>query len=286
MRLFKIFELQFAILFISTTGIFSKIIHLGALEIIFYRVVFSAILLYLVLKILRIKTTIHKQDYKYLIVSGVFLGLHWITYFYSMQISTIAIGMITLFTFPIFVVFIESFLTHTPIKPISIIYTIFILIAVWIMSPEFDMSSDITIGVLIGLLSAILVAVRHTMTKHYLSHYNSFVIMKWHSFIIAICYAPYLLVHHQSFSVGYPLDWIWLLLLAIIPTMIGHSLFVGALKYFSASFASISASTQVIYGVIMGAIVIAEIPSISTIIGGCIILCVVAHQSLFMKGSK
>ena len=37
-----------------------------------------------------------------LIVLGIILAVHWTTFFYSIQLSTVAIGLLTFSTFPIF----------------------------------------------------------------------------------------------------------------------------------------------------------------------------------------
>ena len=48
-----------------------------------------------------------------MIFSGTLLTLHWVTYFFALQWSGVAVGMLSLFTFPIITVFLEPFFFKT-----------------------------------------------------------------------------------------------------------------------------------------------------------------------------
>ena len=69
------------------------------------------------------------------------------------------------------------------------------------------------------------------------------------------------------------------LLLAIITTAIGHTLFVYSLTYFSAASASLISSLQPIYGIILAMIFLSEYPSLQTILGGLVIISTVLIES-------
>ena len=63
----------------------------------------------------------------------------------------------------------------------------------------------------------------------------------------------------------------YVILLALVTTAIGHSLFISSLKYFSVSTASIIGSTQPLFGIIMAFVFLNEIPTRNTCIGGALI---------------
>ncbi|CAA6811775.1 MAG: Unknown protein [uncultured Campylobacterales bacterium] len=203
-----------------------------------------------------------------------------------MQVSTVAIGMISFFTFPIIVLFLETFLTKTKINLVPILYGLLILLSVFIISPKIDFNDSITLGVFWGLLSAFFVALRHTIVKVYLSEYNSFSIIKWHTLIVCICYIPFVLFDFGNFIPSSSSDWWYLILLALITTVLGHSLFVRGMKSFNARVASIFSSVQILYGGLMAYFILSETPTINTIVGGLIIISVVIHQGVYFKKSK
>jgi drug/metabolite transporter (DMT)-like permease len=72
---------------------------------------------------------------------------------------------------------------------------------------------------------------------------------------------------------GYsPSSYIWIVALALIPQVVGHSAFNWALKYLSAAYVSIALLGEPIGSVILAALFLKETPGILEIIGGVLIL--------------
>ncbi len=72
----------------------------------------------------------------------------------------------------------------------------------------------------------------------------------------------------------------FVLLLALLTTAIGHTLFLQSLKYFTASTASIISSIQPIFGIILAYFFLNEIPAWNTFWGGLLILSTVVIESI------
>ena len=100
--------------------------------------------------------------------------------------------------------------------------------------------------------------------------------------IMTVILAPVLFFMDSSnISTQYP----YILLLALLTTAIGHTMFVNSLKYFKASTASIISSTQPIFGIIIAYFFLNEIPTTNTFIGGSLILATVIIESIRSKKS-
>jgi drug/metabolite transporter (DMT)-like permease len=76
------------------------------------------------------------------------------------------------------------------------------------------------------------------------------------------------------------------LLLALLTTAIGHTLFLQSLKYFSVGTASIISSIQPIFGIIIAYIFLNEIPTWNTFWGGALILSTVIIESIRSQKSR
>lgn len=72
----------------------------------------------------------------------------------------------------------------------------------------------------------------------------------------------------------------YFILLGLVTTAIGHSLFITSLKHFSVSTASIIGSTQPIFGIIIAFFFLNEIPTLNTFIGGTLIIATVVIESI------
>jgi len=75
-------------------------------------------------------------------------------------------------------------------------------------------------------------------------------------------------------------EWEGLIGVALITTVLGHTMFVNTFKYFSITTISIISSIQPVFGIIIGAIFLSEIPVWSTILGGMLILTSVVVESI------
>jgi len=191
-------------------------------------------------------------------------------------------GMLSLFTFPIIIAFLEPLFFKLKFNPINIVLAILVLLGVYILSPEFNIENTTVQGILFGLLSALFYTVRILILKKYIVDYNGIVLMFYQTLIMAVCLSPVLFFMDTS---GIQTQWPYILILALVTTAFGHSLMVHSLQFFSASTTSIISSIQPIFGIIIAFLFLNEIPTINTYVGGGLILATVLIESIRSKKS-
>ena len=91
-------KLHFLIILLSFTGILGKLIEANTLAVVFYRTLVAAIALLVILKIRKVNLKLNFKDFSFLSIVGILLGLHWLCFFGSAKVSTVAISMITFST--------------------------------------------------------------------------------------------------------------------------------------------------------------------------------------------
>jgi drug/metabolite transporter (DMT)-like permease len=95
-----------------------------------------------------------------------------------------------------------------------------------------------------------------------------FIVYATSAFILCL-----LLIFTQSEIHPYhPLTYLWLILLAIFPQLIGHSLFNWSLKYISATYVAIATMGEPVGSTILAIIIFREIPTPLKVVGAIIIL--------------
>jgi len=185
--------------------------------------------------------------------------------------------MLSLFTFPVIIALLEPLFSKIKFDPIHIALGFMVLTGIYILAPEFDLESDQLQGILFGLLSALCFALRILIIKRLITAYNGTMLMFYQVSIIAVILAPVLYVMDTSnIKTQFP----YVILLALLTTAIGHTLFVKSLKYFKASTASIIGSGQPVFGIIIAYFFLNEIPTIHTFVGGTLILATVVIESI------
>ena len=96
-----------------------------------------------------------------ILLSGFFMALHWITYFFSLQWSSVAIGMMALFTYPLITVFLEPLFMNVKLQKRHFILGLMVIFGIYFLVPEFNIENSKTQGLLIGLLSALAYSLRN-----------------------------------------------------------------------------------------------------------------------------
>ncbi|PHR70081.1 MAG: EamA family transporter [Lutibacter sp.] len=273
-----VLELTLATFFISTSGALGKFIEMPPPVTIWWRCLLAMILLYVFCKYRKINLRLNsKKDRLPFIISSILLGAHWITYFYALKLSNVAIGMLSLFAFPVITALLEPLFGKEKFKPIHILLGCLILVGIYILAPEFDLENSHLKGILFGLISAVCYSIRILILKRQVSHYNGTMLMFYQLFILTIVLIPVLYFMDTS---GIQTQFPYVILLALLTTAIGHTLFVKSLNHFSASTATIISSTQPIFGIIIAYFFLNEMPSWSTFWGGLLILSTVVIESV------
>jgi len=267
--------------------LFSKLIPLSALDITFWRCIVAALILALLIKFSRKPLSLeHKHDYLIAIALGIIVSLHWVTYFAAMQLSSVAIGMIAFFTYPVMTVIAEPLLTGNKIKLIDMISGILVFIGVILLIPEANFSNDTTLGIAIGILSAMLFNARNLLQKRYFTQYSGPHAMFYQTLVAAVFLMPW----HETPLNSITLDvWELIILLGIVFTAAPHALFTSALRQLSAKTVGLVSCLQPFYGAMLALMILGETLNLNTLLGGTIIVATAifethqSHQSLRRK---
>lgn len=276
-----VFELSLASLLISTSGALGRFIEMPTPVIIWWRSFLGLIFIYAYCRYKKINLNINsKKDIPTFIISALFLGAHWITYFYALKLSNVALGMLSLYTFPVIITLLEPLFIKVKFDMMHLVLGAMVLMGIYILAPEFDFQNSHVKGILLGILSAVFYAIRILILKQHVVRYNGTMLMFYQLFILTIVLAPVLyFMDTSAIKSQYP----YILILALITTAIGHSIFVHSLKYFSASTASIISSALPIYGIFIGFIFLGEVPNWNTFFGGLLIISTVVIESIRSK---
>ncbi|GAA4939626.1 DMT family transporter [Algibacter agarivorans] len=275
---YQLLLLTFATLLISTSGALGKFIDLPTPVIIWCRSALGALFLFIFCRYKKLSIKINSRtDIPTILLSALLLGTHWVTYFYALKLSNVAIGMLSMFTFPVITALLEPFFTKSKLNPIHIILALMVLLGIYILAPDFNFESTYIKGILCGVFSALCYALRNLILKRHVHQYNGTVLMMQQALIVSIFLLPVMFtmdITNMQTQIPY------LIILGLVTTAIGHSLFIASFKHFSVSTASIIGSVQPIFGIIIAFIFLNEIPTLNTFFGGSLIIATVVIESI------
>ncbi|AET66304.1 DMT(drug/metabolite transporter) superfamily permease [Desulfosporosinus orientis DSM 765] len=279
----SLLEVHLAVILFGLSGLFGKLLTISSAMITFGRVLFSCIFLLLVFILFKKQFKIKRQrDIFCLIAMGLILAIHWGTFFKSIQMSTVAIGLLTFSTFPIFVTFIEPFLSKDRIKLSDIILAFGTFIGIIFVVPQFNLENNSTQGVVWGIVSGFSYAVLSMLNKKFVSEYPGEVIAFYEQFFAALILAPFLIFQKPVISSR---DVVLLVILGVIFTGLSHSLFINSLRGIKTQTAGIISCLEPVYGIFFAGIILKEALSFKEIVGGVIVLSTVLYATIKVNKS-
>ena len=273
-----LFEIHIAVLFFGLAGLFGKLVNQPPTVIVFGRVLFAMAFLlpamWYLKQSLRLSRT---RDYFALLLQGFILALHWGTFFQAIQVATVAVGLITFSTFPIFVTFLEPVFFKEKLRPADVVLALVTFTGVVVVVPAFNLDNTTTQGALWGITSGLTFALLSIMNRKYARAYSSLVVAFYQDAAAALFLIPFLFLPAPVMTLP---DMLWLALLGIVFTGVAHSLFIRGLAHVKAQAASIIASLEPVYGILAAALLLGESPALRELAGGVVILGAALYATL------
>lgn len=260
---------------VSTSAIFVRLADAPSSMIANYRLLLAVIIM-LPLVLLKYRDEfkrIEKRDWMASIAAGVFLALHFILWFESLNHTSVASSTVLVTTQPIFAflggyLFFKEKFTSGAVISLIIAFTGSVIIS-W---GDFQISGMALFGNFLALLGAI------AITGYFLFGQNvrKRLSLITYSFLVYAISAVTLIVYNVVLDVpftGYSQStWIYFLALAIIPTFFGHTLFNWALKWLNASTITMGILFEPVGASVLAYFVLGEMITWSQFLGGTIVI--------------
>lgn len=274
----SLLSLHLTVALLGATALFSKIIPLSAIDITFGRSLVAFVVLALIVKIsgasLKLKC---KRDYLIALGLGLIMAAHWVSYFAAMQYSSVSVGMIALFTFPVITVLLEPFFEKIKLVWQDLASACVVLLGIFLIVPDVSLDNDVTLGISVGIFSALLYAIRNLCHRKYFSHYSGSHAMTYQTLVIFMCL---LLFTSDELVQSESMTYLWLAVLGIFLTAIPHALIASSLKHLRVKTFSLVACMQPFYGVILAILVLDESPGWQTILGGLLVISAAIYETI------
>lgn len=280
-------SLYIGIALMSSTGLFAKSIPLDAISITQLRSVVA--IFALLFFTLSIRSTLALSSWRQTLAVyglGLLMGVHWVTYFHSMQVSTVAIGMLSLFTYPIITVLMEPFFVQQKPALRDIFAGLILLGGVAIMTLDglnASMSSAV-LGAFWGVISAFSFSLRNTLQKYCFKNVPSSTLMFHQVLAVSLGLVPFL--DFESVQSMPAKGWLLVVALGVLCSATAHTLLSISLKHLRAKSVALISCLQPIVGATLAWLLINEPASIFVLVGGGIILSVAAWESYFGRANK
>ncbi len=267
--------LWFGVCAVSAAPILIKLTHAPALAIAAYRLGFAVVLLYPAFYARRFRAQMPytASDFALSIFAGLLLALHFATWISSLSFTSVASSIVLVSTTPIFAALIAHFFTRDKVTPnLWLAVGITLIGSVIIAWEDLHRAHTAFLGDLLALAGAItgagylLVGRRARRSRDLLSYIFPLYIAAG-TLLFLGC-----LVVKTPLS-GYPSSaWLYLFLLALVPTVLGHSSINWSLKYFHPAMVGIFLLAEPVISIILAYFILTESPSAAKLLGCTVVI--------------
>lgn len=231
------------VLTVGLSAMFVKMATADAGVIAFYRMFFSAVImlpLFLISYRSELKS-LTKREWLFTASSGIFLAVHFILWFESLNYTSVASSTVLVTLQPIFALagtalFFKEIITGKMLTAVLIALTGSFIIS-W---GDFQVSGAALFGDILALLACAFVTAYLLIGQNVRKRISlvTYTFLVYSVSSVALFF--YVLIIQEPFF-GYPTsDWGWFLALAILPNLLGHTLFNWAVKWVSTNVVSIA----------------------------------------------
>jgi len=266
----SLLEIHMATLLFGLAGLFGKWIPLSPFLIVLGRVFFASLTLGLFLWATKQSLRpICRRNGALLVLLGAILAGHWVAFFRSIQVSSVAVGLLSYASFPAFTVLLEPLFSRERLDRRNLFFAALCLVGVFLIIPRFDLGDRVYQGVLWGLVSGLSFAVLTLFNRRLAQDHSSLAIAFFEDLFATIFVLPCLIALPLRLSSN---DLVLLIVLGVLCTAVSHSLFIQGMQRVRAQTASIISSLEPVYGIVFALILLGEVPAVRTLVGGAIIL--------------
>ncbi|QFZ53443.1 DMT family transporter [Oceanihabitans sp. IOP_32] len=241
------------------TAILGELITISAIPLVWFRMVMASILMFLYIKIAKVKLVASKKAIVQFSFAGIVIALHWITFFGAINVSNISIALAMFSTGAFFASFIEPLVYKRGVIWYEILFGIMVIIGVFIITQgEFKHIN----GIILGIVSAFLSSLFAVLNGNFLKQHKATVI-SFYEFLSGVVFISiYILIFDGGFTTGFfnlsSSDFGYLFILASVCTAYAFIASVHVMKLISPYTVVLTYNLEPVYGVALAVLIFPE----------------------------
>lgn len=241
------------------TGVLGRAITLEATLLVWYRLLITAVSLWVLFAVQKKISRIPIKSV--LLIGGIGLvqALHWVAFYGSIKLANVTIALTCLSTSALLSSLIEPLVLRQRFQRSEILLGLFAIAGILVI---YNTHLQFSWGIIVGLISALLTVMVSVMNKKIIDAYTPQQITLYQlsgGFAGLTLLLPLLL---QWSATGLVLptqtDWVWLLVLSWVCTILTFFLYIRSLQKISAFTMNLTLTLEPLYGIILAFVIYQE----------------------------
>ena len=272
----------------SFTAVLGRLITLDALPLVWFRMLFAVIFIFIYIKIKKVPIKLPKRILLKFLVAGLVIAMHWFTFFRAIKVSNVSITLACLSTGAFFTSIIEPIFFNKKV----IWYEIFFgLIVVFGLTIIFNVEGKYIEGIILALISAFLSASFAVINSKFVKDYEPTVI-SFYELLGGVLFFSIFILGNSSFNYKFfqltSNDFMYLMILSSVCTAYAFIASTAVMKFLSPYTVMLTINLEPIYGILLAVIIFKDKEQMSPAfyIGAAVILITVILNGIIKSRHK
>ena len=270
------------------TAVLGKLITIDALPLVWYRMLIATAITLLFIGVRRISLKVSKKMFVTLIIAGIVITLHWLTFFLAIKKANVSVALATIATGAFFTALLEPIFYKRKMIWYEIFFGIIVVLGLLLI---FKVETKYAYGIGLALISAFLSAVFSLMNGKLIQKENP-VVISFFELLSGVFFLSIYLGVKGDFTLSFfqlsSNDWLYIFILASVCTAYAFIASIKVMKYISPYTVMLTVNLEPIYGIILAFIVIGESEKMNPFfyVGALIILLTVLANGILKNKEK
>lgn len=276
-------QLHVAVFLAGFTAILGKLITLNEGLLVWFRLLITVVTLGAILYLRKQLLRIPARDMLKIFGVGAIVATHWVAFYGSVKYANVSVALVCFSAAGFFTAVFEPLILKRRVSVAEVLLGLMAIAGIYII---FDFHPEYKTGVIFGIVSAMGMALFPIFNKRLLMVYTPKILTLYElgGGLIALTFLVplYLTQFPAAYYLPTATDWLWLLVLAWLCTVISFDLQLKALEKISAFTTNLTYNMEPVYGIILAFIFFKENQSLQRefYIGVGLILLAVALQMI------
>jgi drug/metabolite transporter (DMT)-like permease len=285
-----LFQIHVCVVLWGVTAVLGKLISLPATQLVWWRMLLVTAALACVPRVWRALASIPPRRMLAFAGIGCIVALHWLAFYGSVKLANASVAATTMALAPVVTALIEPALTGARFERHNLLLGLLVVPGVALVVGGIPTSMET--GFWVGVASAALAAIFNALNKRCLGQHDALAVT-WlelgAGFLLVTAVAPLIGGPGDAFVLPDSQDGAWLLVLAILCTLIPYAVALGALRHLSAFTTQLAVNLEPVYAIALAVLFLGEARELDLLfyVGVAIVLAAVfGHGYLQMRQAR
>jgi drug/metabolite transporter (DMT)-like permease len=252
-------KLHMSVFLWGFTGVLGRLISLNEGLLVWWRMLITIVTLYIIVQLRNEMQSVSAKQRRQLFGIGVLIALHWCFFYGSIKYSNVSIALTCLSSAGLFTALLEPLMTRKKIVKAEILLGLVAIVGIYLI---FHFDPQYKTGIILGLICTALSCVFSILNKNQVSYTAPKTMMFYELtggwLFLTLVMPLYLFAFPTKQLLPSNLDFLWLLLLSLVCTILAMDLSLQALRRVSAFTQNLTLNLEPVYGIILAFLVYKE----------------------------